>query len=998
MKIAVLFVIGSMSCAGSLVFAAGAVGVEASHIGDASHFEFTGRTDWKYDLKRDESGKRVVLSLAGLKPEALAKLRSHKDALIQGVKIDENGVDGAASVSFAVGANADFFDYIAEGPSRLIVDFFPNEADKKTPKKKDGAAKDANQKTADADTSEKGSHSLGSTKDISALITGLPKKTKKADREPAASDLPLTATEAPPSHAEEVSSQKDFSHGIFDGGDPDFRRFTVKDYEVNEDSIFKSRGNYYLPFPMLELGNPQLKALIEAPPTYEIVPNETRENKEARVLLTLFSTGKRALFLTTSAEFLKKYPASQYDEIVRYMIADLHETMWREEGSANDFETAMTSYQSLAEKYPDSPVTPRTLLFIGYSYVERGDSFGALKAFQRFTRLNPTSKYVDPVNIAVAESYLRLNRYDDAMKMLEQIETTAKTPKVREDASFRKGDIAFKQKDYEGALKLYRASILKYPTAITRFPNAYYNIAEAEFTKGQYRNALEDYRIFLQKFPDHAHGGYAMTRMGELIGILGADPKRAQGAFAESFFRYRATPGAGIARIRTLITRFPEMKDKELKAAIKEIGEITEKYVNRPKGDGERKPASEAAAVAKEAPKAEGKKEEKKEEGKDVKKEDVAADEPKKENLSEKKPELPGIEEFTTLLFADGYNARKEYDLAAKNLITYYQKNPQTSNKDRILARIAKNISEKIGQSVEQGDFMEGLRRYGKESSGWLKNTDRVDVRYSVGRAYEQAGVLKDAAASYRDCLKRLADIKAAGQVREHSVYEVLPKADQLNLRLASVSARDKEYSQAESYLKNVSVPGELTQAEQIERAETAADVAEARGQAAAAKKYLTDLIDAWKGDAALTSPLHLRIARLQGAAKNFKDADLHLSRIFDLRKETGKVPDDVVAQALQLRGEQMVARGNRAEAVKAYGELLNEFGDTRPLASVRYRLGQLKYEDGDLKGAQSTWAELKPDKDGMWAKLAAEQMQSAKWQNDYKKYINRIPAASELR
>ena len=237
----------------------------------------------------------------------------------------------------------------------------------------------------------------------------------------------------------------------------------------------------------------------------------------------------------------------------------------------------------------------------------------------------------------------------------------------------------------------------------------------------------------------------------------------------ESFFRYRASPGAGIARIRLLVSRFPEMKDKELKDGLKEIAAVTEKYAGRPQ-DG-RKPASEV--VPPPAPK----KEEAKKEGEGAEKKEapkaevaVVEEEPKTENLSEHKPVLPGIEEFTTLLMADGYNARGEYDRATKDLISYYQKNPVTPNKDRIVQRITKNISQSIGADVDKGNFMDGLRRYGANTAGWLKNTDRLDVRFSVGRAYESAGVLKDASDSYRNCLKRLSDIK--GQEREHSIYE----------------------------------------------------------------------------------------------------------------------------------------------------------------------------------------------------------------------------------
>jgi hypothetical protein len=87
-----------------------------------------------------------------------------------------------------------------------------------------------------------------------------------------------------------------------------------------------------------------------------------------------------------------------------------------------------------------------------------------------------------------------------------------------------------------------------------------------------------------------------------------------------------------------------------------------------------------------------------------------------------------------------------------------------------------------------------------------------------------------------------------------------------------------------------------------------------------------------------------------------------------------------------------------RNEAAKSYRDLLEAYEASRPLASVRYRLGQLLYQDGDLKGAEAVWKELKPDKDNLWQRLAAEQMQGAKWQNEYKKYLNRIPAAVDLR
>jgi tetratricopeptide (TPR) repeat protein len=994
----------------AVAFAQG-VTVDVSRIGDASHFEFSGVKDWKYEVKKSETGPdNVVLSIRGLKTEAVSRLRTHADSIVQKVTVNEQGVDEAVELTFSLAKGADYFDYLTEEPSRLIVDFFPKEeSDKPAP------AAEPKKFPLKATKQTAKNSGLGTEADISATITGIPNA--KAKRSPAGADFPMVAKNEGPSLAEEISSRKDFSHGIFDGGDPQFQRFSIKDYEVKEESIIASRANYYLPFPMLDLGQPQLDSLIKAQPTYEIVPNETRENQDARVILSLFTSGKRGLLVKTANEFLLKYPISSYDEIVRYMLADTHYAYFHEKGSNYDFDLAMNQYDLLTEKYPKSPITPRTLLLIAYSFMDRGDSFGALKAFQRFSRANENSKHIDQVNIATAEAYLRINKYSDSIAALEQIEKNGHSQKIKHDAAFRKGGVYFRKKDWAESIKEYQAAIKKYGDVASQYPNVYYNMAEAEFRRGKYREALEAYRVFLQKFPDHEHGGYAMTRLGELLDILGADAKRGQGAYLESSFRYRGTPGAGVARIRFLVSRMADMKDKELASALEEIESIKKHYSEAP-------PTAEEVAAEKAALDEAKKKEElaakepKKEggehaapaagehEGKAEGKGEVAAEpEPvEPETVAgigeafKRRPVLPGIEEFVTMLVADGLTARKQFDQASNDLIAYYQRNPQSANKDRIKHRIVKNIVEGIRQATDKGDFIDSLRRWSKNQSGWLKNTDRVDVRFAVGRAYEQAGVLKEAASIYSDCIKRLSDLRASGEEKEHGVFETLPKSDQLNLRLATVAARDKAFAQAESYLKNIPTNSLLTEPEQIERAEISADVAEARGQTEAAKKYLTELIKAWKGKPELTSPLHLRLAKLQMQSKNFTEADNHLSKIGAMKASGAPVSDDVHAKALELRGDLLVARGKRSDAAKAYKTLLDQYEATRPLASVRYRLGRLLFEDGDLKEAESAWNGLSPEKDGLWARLASEQMQGAKWQREYKKYLNRIPAAADMR
>jgi len=261
-----------------------------------------------------------------------------------------------------------------------------------------------------------------------------------------------------------------------------------------------------------------------------------------------------------------------------------------------------------------------------------------------------------------------------------------------------------------------------------------------------------------------------MTRLGELLEILGADPKRARGAYLESYFRYRKTPGANIARIRMLSHRMKDMKAKELRSSIDEIESIT-----------------------------------------------------KHSNLSK-------VEEFVAMLVSDGLSSRREYKNAVHRLVLFYQQNPTSGEKRFLRDRIVQNIINMIKMYVDKGDFISALRIYGKYSSSWLKKSDRIDIKYYVGRAFELAGVFNEASRVYRDAVNKLYAIKGTPSEYKRNIFEVLPTPERLNLRLAAVAVKQKEYSKAFSYLKNIKKINKLENADQVEWVELAAKVSEKRG------------------------------------------------------------------------------------------------------------------------------------------------------------------------
>ncbi len=941
------------------------VNATLSRIGDATHLELTGVSNWKYEIKKQvEAGKTIlVLESKPLTQKSIVLLKNYKDELVEKVSVNPNSVDDLTEIKLTLTKKGlESFDYMSDQPSRWVVDIFEKDENKKAAEKKEDAkprtpaSKKLPAKQVIIDEGVIDESDLGDPKNAAddwpaATSNARVEYAPKAKRKPS-SDSILVNPDAESS--KDFSTANNLNQGAFDGGDPEFKRFAIQDYEIKENAVIASGANIYLHFPILKLGTPELEELSQAPPIYKILPLDdeemkkthlVHENDEAKLLVGLFEKGRFAMFLKTAKEFIKQYPDSRYEEIVRYMMADTYFKFWKESKSPTDFDTAMSMYRGVSEKFKDSPLAARTHFFVAYSYLERGDNLSAVQAFQRFLNLkrddqNFEQKKLDSkVKIAEARAFLSLNRLEEAYKILDEVEKTAEDKKDVITAAFYKGDIFFQSADYKRAVQEYKAAQTKYSKDWQGFPNAYFNSSEAKFWLGEYKESLNGYREFLQKFPNNEFGGFAMTRIGEILAVFGADPKRVRGAYLESNFRYKGTPGGELAKIRIISERMPEMKEKELKNSIEQVNEI------------------------------------------------------------KKEVSIPALDEFTTFLMADGYYNRGEYSTATDELIKFYQNNPIANNREKYKARIERNITTSIRKSAEQNNFLQALKEYGHFATNWLNGSGRIDTEFYVGRAYEQAGVFNEADRIYRSTLNKIYALKGTKIEKERGVFEILPTVDAVNLRLAVVANQNKEYPRAFNYLKEIKSPEKLTEEEQVERAQVSADVFEQRGDLANSKKFLQSLIDTWKGQPITVAPVYLRLAQLENQTKNYKSASTNLSKVINLQNDTALVPEETFAKALELKGDIELSEGKKREAVKSYEELLSQFGNKRPMASIRYKVGQILFDLGDLNEAQAIWNQLKEekgDKNSTWYRLASEKMTSSKWKKEYKKYIDRIPAMAD--
>jgi tetratricopeptide (TPR) repeat protein len=899
------------------------VQAEVSRLADTAHVEFRGLKNWRYDVQRDGS-KQVTVSIAPVDDASVARLQGFSDPLIADIKVNKSGPDGTYLITFVLTqADVESFDYLTDDPSRLIVDFY-RKADADT--KKQSVKGEAGAKTAAAKPKTGGKG-------------GLARGPKKADgyndvdtsRKPAGDEI-LAVNDS-------STQQKDpnavLHFGIFDGGDDNYDRFRIKDYEIREEAIISSRHNIYLPFPWLKMKVSLLDKLMEQQPEYIIHPKDTRENKEARLLLALFERKRFGVFMKTYDYFTKKYPESEYMEILKNVAASVHLVKWREEGKSDEYDQARAMFNELVQKNTSSPLREHNYLILGFMQMERGEALATLQTFEGFLKSYPTAPEVPQVRKAAAEAYMILRKYDEAAAEYNSIIKDFPKSEHAQEARYRLGDVQFAKGDYTGAIRTYEQAIKDLPAQEKIYPNANFNMAEARFWQKDFKKSLEGYVRFVNLFPTHDYGGYALTRIGELLGVLGADQRRVMGAFLESYFRFPNHPGAKVARIRMISQQMRGMKAKEEKKVLEEIQSYAEKL------------------------------------------------------------DLPGMKEFTTLMVAEGLTNRGEYIEALDKLISYYQANPMSANLDSFKGRILRNVANELKDRVEKGEFLQALQFYSQYSKTWLKNSDRIDVPYFVAGAYERAGAYDEAQAIYREALAKRMRIAGTEEEKEKKVQEHLPSVSSLNLRVASVLAEDRNYMDAYTHLKAIGKGEDLTPPEVIERVQLSASIAEQRNEPGKAREALMELAKKWQGDPALVAPVNLQLAQTFMKLNDSKQAEFYADRVLAAEGGETQIPPKTVADALNVKGDALLGQKKALAAVETYQKLLERFEDKMPLANVRYHAGQILFDRGDMKGASDMWKRLEGTPNNFLYKIGKEKLDDTKFRDDYSKYVNRIPAMS---
>lgn len=874
-----------------------------SVLSDTTHLELTGKSQWNYNVKAE--GNRILLEVDTLSPDLASVLSKFKSPHVKKLLIKSGLAAGRDLIEITTANNnVDYFDYLTDQPSRLILDFY-TKPEAKT--EVSAAKKEKTQK---------------------------PKSQIKSQRVPANDVIQVNP------NGSLGTSIAQASHGLFDGADPEFERFSIKDYEVSEESIIKSRDRFYIPFPWRFDVPSQWNEVLTSPTVYHVNPGLDEENKQMRLLERLFEKKRNLTFLQTADWFQEKYPKSQFNEMVAFMRAETLDRIFVESQAQVDFNRSLQAYREAIESFPKSPLAEKASLSIGIKLYREKDYLSSLRAFNQHIenkKINFSSTLSrDLASLGVALNFMQLQKFEDAKAELEKLKKLTSNPSIREEAAYRLGDIFVLNKKFADAVQEYVQAQKEFPSAQTRFPNAFFNKAEAQFWLGNYRTSLESFREYVKQFPSDGHAPLALTRIGENLEILGADRTRVLGSYLEAYFRYGESLNAVVARIRMTAAKMKNMKPKEVELASQEILDLS------------------------------------------------------------KKIDFVDADKFATILISEGYNERGEYDKTLKLLIDYYQQHPLMTQREQFSKRIVSTINQKMGELVSQKKFIDTLKTHQKYSEVWLKNSNRLDTRYFVGASFEQAGVPKQSELYYREVINRLSSIKGTQKEKEVRVVQQLPSSEAIYLRLAKVLFAQKKYQESFEAIKQIRTANGLSDEEQIERVSLSVDLLMEKEDLSSSKRFVLELLKNWSGEPAKMIEPYYKLAQVEYKAKAFDEAVRSLKRVDDLFKDSDSANKETYFKALQLR--LAIAEGikNLDEQVTVSEKILTHFEDSKPVASIRYKLGDLFAKQGQFKKAEEIWANFKGPQADFWRNLAQEQVKHDTWSSDYKKYRSRIPAMSE--
>ena len=151
-----------------------------------------------------------------------------------------------------------------------------------------------------------------------------------------------------------------------------------------------------------------------------------------------------------------------------------------------EYDRVITINRSLLDKDIDDNMQERVLFDLGLAYSRKSEDEDAVMYFNRVIDKYPEGQFAHLSKIELAQSYYHLGKYQDSIKVLENIST--------KEALEIKIDSARKLGDEELLVSIYQEFEEKYPDDTLPIEE-YYSLAISQFDSAKFREAIETLKM-----------------------------------------------------------------------------------------------------------------------------------------------------------------------------------------------------------------------------------------------------------------------------------------------------------------------------------------------------------------------------------------------------------------------------------------------------------------------------------------------------------------------
>lgn len=832
--------------------------------GETLNFEISGQKNWDYDLKRVND--KILLTIKNSDKTNISNLKNLDNPFVKSIKILPNQLDGFSTIEFSLASKqVEAFDYLTEQPSKLVVDFYLNE---------DFVDKNIKKENVDI----KGRQGSNPPKLVQTQIGSLQRKPAQVD---------FLSVIDPMTQINVDDKESNIRSGLFDGGDEKFDRFKLGIIDTRKSQLQKEMVDYYLRYPLIERDFDFWTLMKQNKPEYEFKANDTDEYKQAKLIKVLFDKKRYLVMRKTTDWFEKKFKTSDYLENIYFMNADAMYDMYLESDNAKYYEDALSFYAKALQRFPNSKLKERTSLLVAMIKLDKKDYLSAVRLFDAHIN-EPEYKNkqsAEYAKLGMAYSLSKLNKLDEALKNIEDLENNAKNVNTKAEAALRKGDYFAQVGQYEKAADAYSKSISKFEKQAENFPSTYFNFSEVLFRDRKPEQAHAAALNFVKKFPSHEYAPYALTRVGELLEVLGAEQSKAVGAYLETNFRYGDSPKTIIAKLHLLSTRMKVMKDQEVQETLSKMDELASKS------------------------------------------------------------DLQNIDQFKVTMISDGFSKRNEYQKALDQLITFYQKDPNRPDSSQIFLRISQNINSLIKKTLDSGDYKSVLSIYQKYSDTWIKKQPRIDTDFYVAKAYLEAGAYSVALNKFNEVSQKILDIGKNKDVHT-TLTQNLPTSDEINLMKALCLFEEGQFKDSFDKMKLIDNPEKLSDKDQINRIYYTALMADKRGDYKNAIRYLKELSREWSDKPNLLGPVLLKLSDFEIKNHDYSNAKNNLNKIIQeasLKDQEKMSAFRKMIEIAHTLSDTEMSKEYLAQYIEKYGQTKDLSTERYQLGEIYFNAGQIQ-------------------------------------------------------